>query len=244
MNLQAAAGQGPHSRLHLNPDLIPAGSPPWLAVTESTHTKEQTMQPIEFIGVRGGHGATTVALAAAVTLATGGPIRISTHDRRGMCAIVGIAYDGLPVPITEQLDLVPGEHDGDVIDAGTLERYFDDDPFDDRLAQRRQHASTALRIGVLRGPDYLGLRTLCEHAEVLLDGLVVVSEAGRALDARDVEHVSGRPVVAVVDHTPTLARMIDSGLFVQRVARLREFTQLRAWIAQIAVEEAPCAALS
>jgi len=248
MNMQTAAGQGPQCRLHLNPDLnrdlIPAGSPPLLQVTESTHTKEQTMQPIEFIGVRGGHGTTTVALAAAVTLATGGPTRVSTHDRRAMCAIVGIAHDGLPVPITEHLDLVPGEHDGDVIDAGTLERYLNEVPFDDVLAQRRQHASTALRIGVLRGPDYLGLRKLCEHAEAHLDGLVVVSEAGRALDARDVEHVSGRPVVAVVDHTPTLARTVDAGLFVQPVGRLREFVQLRAWITRIAVEEAPCAVVS
>ncbi len=202
------------------------------------------MQPIEFIGVRGGHGATTVALASAVTLASRGPTRISTHDRRSLCAIVGIAHDGLPVPFAEHLDLAPDEHDGDVIDAGTLERYFDEVPFDDELAQRRQSPSAGLRIGVLRGPDYLGLRTLCEHAEAHLDGLVVVSEAGRALEARDVEHVSGRPVLAVIDHTPVVARTIDAGLLEQRLGRLREFAQLRTWITQIAVEEAPCAALS
>jgi len=202
------------------------------------------MQPIEFIGVRGGHGTTTVALAAATTLANRGPTRISTHDRRALCAIVGIAHDGLPIPIAEHLDLAPGELDGDVIDAGTLEQYFDEDPFDDELARRHQSPSTGLRIGVLRGPDYLGLRTLCEHAEAHLDGLVVVGEAGRALEARDVEHVSGRPVLAVIDHTPVVARTIDAGLLVQRLGRLREFAQLRTWITQIAVEEAPCAVLS
>jgi len=201
------------------------------------------MQPIEFIGIRGGHGTTTVALATAATLATRGPTRISTHDRRALCAIVGIAHDGLPIPLAEDLDLAPGGYDGVVLDAGTLERYLDEDPFDDELAERRQSASAALRIGVLRGPDYLGVRTLCEHAEAL-DGLVVVSEAGRALDARDVEHVSGRPVVAVIDHTPVVARTIDAGLLMQRLARLREFAQLRTWITQIATEEAPCAALS
>ena len=42
------------------------------------------MQTIEFIGIRGGHGATAVALAAAATLATRGPTRISTHDRRAL----------------------------------------------------------------------------------------------------------------------------------------------------------------
>jgi hypothetical protein len=204
------------------------------------------MHPIEFIGIRGGHGATTVALAAAATLANRGPTRISvsTHDRGAMCAIVGIAHDGLPIPIAEHLDLAPDEFDGDVIDAGTLERYFDEEPFDDELAQRHQNAAEALRIGVLRGPDYLGLRTLCEHAEAPLDALVLLAEPGRALDARDVEHVAGRPVVAVIDHTPMVARTIDAGLLVHRLDRLREFTQLRTWITQIATEEAPCAAPS
>jgi hypothetical protein len=161
-----------------------------------------------------------------------------------MCAIVGIAHDGLPIPISEHLDLAPDEFDGDVIDAGTLERYFDEDPFDDELARRRQNAAESLRIGVLRGPDYLGLRTLCEHAEAPLDALVLLSEPGRALDARDVEHVSGRPVAAVIDHTPVVARTIDAGLLVHRLDRLREFTQLRTWITQIATEEAPCVAPS
>ena len=80
------------------------------------------MQPIEFIGIRGGHGTTTVALAAAATLATRGPIRISTHDRRALCAIVGIAHDGLPIPLAEYLDLAPDEHDGDVLDATQVQR--------------------------------------------------------------------------------------------------------------------------
>ena len=202
------------------------------------------MEPIEFIGIRGGHGATTVALAAAVTLAARGPTRISTSDRRGLCALVGIAHDGLPIPIAEHLDLALGEHEGDVIDCGTLEQYFDEEPFDDEVAAHRQGPSAGLRIGVLRGPDYLGLRTLCEHAEDALDGLVVISEPGRALEPRDVEHVSGRPVLAVVDHTPVVARTIDAGLLVHRLGRLREFAQLRTWITQAAAEEAPCAALS
>ncbi len=71
-----------------------------------------------------------------------------------------------------------------------------------------------------------------------------MAEAGRALDARDVEHVTGRPVMAVVDHTPVVARTIDAGLLMQRLDRISEFSQLRTWITQIATEEAPCAALS
>ena len=199
------------------------------------------MQRIEFIGVRGGHGTTTVALAAAATLATRGPTRLATHDRRSLCATAGIAHDGLPIPLAENLDLADGLN-GDVLDAGTLESYLDEVPFPDFCCVRRDSALAPLRIAVLRGPDYVGLRTLCGHPEAQIDGLVVVSEPGRALDARDVEHVSGRPVVAVIDHTPVVARTLDAGLFLSRLERLREFTQLRNWIAQIAPQEASCAA--
>ncbi len=197
------------------------------------------MQPIEFIGIRGGHGTTTVALTAAVTIAERGPTRLASHDRRALCALVGIAHDGLPIPLTQQLELAPGGADGDVIDAGTLDRNVTADHFDD---ETREGPPRALRIGVLRGPDYLGVRTLCDHAAARLDGLVVVSEPGRALDARDVEQTSGRPVVAVIDHTPSVACAIDAGMLVSRVARLREFAQLRSWITATALEEAPCAA--
>ncbi len=205
-------------------------------------TKEhQPMQPIEFIGIRGGHGTTTVALAAAVTLATRAPTRVATHDRRALCALVGIAHDGLPIPLTEHLELASGGIDGDVIDAGTLETNVDAAHSDEATWEG---PSGALRIGVLRGPDYLGVRTLCDHAAVRLDGLVVVSEAGRALDARDVEQNSGRPVVAVVDHTPSVACTIDAGMLMSRVGRLREFAQLRSWVIATALEEAPCASFS
>jgi hypothetical protein len=197
-------------------------------------TRRNTMQPIEFTGIRGGHGATTVALAAAATLATRGPTRIATHDRKALCATVGIAPDGLPLPLTDNLELAGPTEQADVIDAGTL----------NHTRCRRGHSQGGpepLRIGVLRGPDYLGLRTLCEHTGAPLGGLVVISEAGRALDARDVEQVSGYPVVAVVDHTPSVARIIDAGVFMHRHQRLREFTQLRYWLTPTTrTQETPC----
>ena len=60
------------------------------------------------------------------------------------------------------------------------------------------------------------------------------------LDARDVEHVTGRAVVAVVDHTTAVARAIDAGLLLSRCRVLREFAQLRDWVAQIVSQEASC----
>ncbi|MEI2699050.1 MAG: hypothetical protein V9E94_12145 [Microthrixaceae bacterium] len=219
--------------------LPPTGCSP---VTNFHHDKEQTMTTIEFIGVRGGHGTTTVALAAAATLAARGPTHISAHDRPAMCAHVGLAADGLPIPLADNLELAADDERGDVVDAGTLQSYLDEIPFEGEAPIGSQKASGCLRIGVLRGPDYLGVRTLCDHAEADLDGLVVISEPGRALDARDVEHVSGRAVVAVIDHTPVVARTVDAGLFMHRVHRLREFAQLREWITQIVAVETSCTA--
>jgi len=46
----------------------------------------------------------------------------------------------------------------------------------------------------------------------------------------------------VIDHTPVVARTLDAGLFLSRVDRLGEFTQLRTWIARHAAQEASCAA--
>ena len=185
------------------------------------------MQTIEFIGVRGGHGTTTVALVAAATLANRGPTGIAAHDPDAVCVAVGTTTGELPLPLANHLDLKFDGTDIDIVDAGTLEQYLDVGPFDDEPARAVQSSCERLRIGVLRGPDYVGLRTLCGHQEAQLDGIIVVAEAGRALDARDVEHV---------------ARAIDAGLLLSRCRVLREFAQLRDWVAQIVSQEAPCAA--
>lgn len=202
------------------------------------------MSAIEFIGIRGGHGTTTVALAAAATLAARGPTRLGAHDHRAVCAIAGIAHDGLPIPLGENLELAAEGQAADVIDAGTLEQHPDEHPDGEQRAEPCQSPPVGVRIGVLRGPDYLGIRTLCGHPEAVLDGLVLLSETGRALEPRDVEHVTGRPVLAVIEHTAVVARVIDAGLLLHRLARLREFTQLRTWITRTVSMEEPCAALS
>ncbi|MEZ5231277.1 MAG: hypothetical protein AB7W59_03515 [Acidimicrobiia bacterium] len=50
-------------------------------------------------------------------------------------------------------------------------------------------------------------------------GLVVVTEAGRALDAGDVAEVLGVPVVAEVAVDPAVARVVDAGLLLARPPR-------------------------
>lgn len=51
------------------------------------------------------------------------------------------------------------------------------------------------------------------------DGVVLVTEAGRALGVRDVEGVLGAPVVAVVPVDPAVARVVDAGLLLSRPPR-------------------------
>lgn len=53
-------------------------------------------------------------------------------------------------------------------------------------------------------------------------GVVLVAEAGRALDVDDVEQVIGAPVVARVGWEPAVARAVDAGLLATRLPRRLE----------------------
>ncbi len=189
------------------------------------------MDRIEFVGVRGGHGATTVALVAAATLATRGPSTISAMDPVALAAVAGASSGDLPTHLTEGLILVADRSGAGVVDAGTLRPCVDGSGPARSGEPGVAEESGLLRVAVLRGPDYLGVRTLAGVEGRAVDGVVVVAEPGRALDSHDVEHVCGLPVVAVVDHTPNVARAVDAGLLVQRCQRLREFDRLRSWLA-------------
>ncbi len=78
-------------------------------------------------------------------------------------------------------------------------------------------ASASASLLVLR-PCYLALRRALA-SPMRPTGLVVLSEPGRSLDARDVEEVLGIPVVAEVPVEPATARAVDAGLLVARLPR-------------------------
>lgn len=82
---------------------------------------------------------------------------------------------------------------------------------------------------VVRG-CYLALR----HASRLAhrpSGVILVSEPGRALGRRDVEAVSGGPVIAEVGWDPAIARTIDAGLLAGRIPpALREPLRSIPWL--------------
>ncbi|MGE0305538.1 MAG: hypothetical protein AB7N61_11640 [Acidimicrobiia bacterium] len=65
-------------------------------------------------------------------------------------------------------------------------------------------------------PCFLGLRRAA-RAPVVPDGVVVVNEGSRALGLDDIEAVTGVPIVAVIDHDPAIARLVDAGLLASRL---------------------------
>lgn len=73
---------------------------------------------------------------------------------------------------------------------------------------------------------YLSLR-LVTRLELHPDGIVVVREAGRALQDDDLAAVIGAPVVASIDIEPAVSRSVDAGLLLQRRPRpfLRSITK-------------------
>lgn len=65
-------------------------------------------------------------------------------------------------------------------------------------------------------PCYLSL-SRARAARVRADGVVVVRESGRVLEARAVGEVLGLPVVGVIEVDPSVARAVDAGTFARRV---------------------------
>lgn len=129
----------------------------------------------------------------------------------------------LRVPVNDSLHLVPlGNErivDGQwsrlaaalqsfpeaVVDAGTGAP-------DEAMRSAATHSLLVIR------PCFLALRRAVAMA-VRPTGVVLVSEPGRALSARDVEHALGVPVVAEVPVDPAIARAVDAGLLAARVPR-------------------------
>lgn len=65
-------------------------------------------------------------------------------------------------------------------------------------------------------PCYLALRRAVACG-VHPTGIVLLGEPGRALNARDVEHAVGAPVVAELHYDPAVARAVDAGLLASRL---------------------------
>jgi hypothetical protein len=80
------------------------------------------------------------------------------------------------------------------------------------LAERASHSLLVTRL------CYLALRRAV-LAPVRPTGVVVMTEAGRALRAGDIETTLGVPVVAEIGCDPAVARCVDAGLLATRLPR-------------------------
>lgn len=108
---------------------------------------------------------------------------------------------------------------GVVVDAGTVPgeasgSLVGREPF------AREMAASGRSVLVLR-PCYLAISRLVALAPDV-DGLVVVHEHDRALDARDVELLAGVPLLATVAIDPAVARAVDAGLLARRLPKALE----------------------
>ena len=83
-------------------------------------------------------------------------------------------------------------------------------------------AGAGVSLLVVR-PCYLALRRAV-RTRARADGVVLVVDAGRALDRRDVEQTLGLPVLCAVEADPAVARAVDAGLMATRLPRMLERT--------------------
>jgi len=186
---------------------------------------------ITVVGVRGGHGASTIAAALALFAAGSATTELVAHDVGASAALLGLPIERGEcgaIPVTEHLTLTmapTGAAAVTVHDAGRL--------------QDLRETPDGLLLGVLRGPCYLGLRTLVAEHGFRPDALVLVCETGRSLTRRDVTDVSGIEVVADVDVSAVVARSIDAGLLTSRLHRLRDLAALRTYATRLFANASP-----
>lgn len=129
--------------------------------------------------------------------------------------------DALRVTLADGLDLLPRGHqapagrwhelgghlagltDTVIVDAGTGAP----------PAGLRSHAD---RLLLVTRACYLAVRRAVDAREPI-DGIVLVEEPGRALDATDLEASLGAPVVSRVLLDPAVARAVDAGLLLSKL---------------------------
>lgn len=102
-----------------------------------------------------------------------------------------------------------------VVDAGSI---ADDQLVGPLDAVRRRCIATADRSLLVVRCCYLTLRRAA-RSSIRPDGVVVVTEPGRALTPADVESVLGVPVLAQLAVDAQVARVVDAGLLASRLGR-------------------------
>lgn len=189
----------------------------------------EAIRRITFVGVRAGHGTSTIASAAAMYWAERELVQLGGCSAGDLAALLGVTEPaaGGSVAVAAGLTLAAAvdadESTAVVVDAGACRS-------DAVVATTRRGEAV---LGVLRGPCYLGLQTLGRLDTTGWAGLVLVRESRRALDRRDVEDIGGIPVLAAVEVSPVVARVLDSGLALGRLGAMREFAELHVALGKL-----------
>ncbi len=105
-----------------------------------------------------------------------------------------------------------------VVDAGVLGPRGDPDGSGEGQELRWRLAAAADRSILVTRACYLALRRAVS-LPVRPSGVVLVSEAGRALTRSDCERAIGAPVLATVAIDPDIARAVDAGMLRTRVPK-------------------------
>ena len=170
-------------------------------------------------------GDTPSALGMSEPASEGVAEWLSAADHPGVEAL-----NNLILPVTAHLGVIPRGHNVIVPSQVNLDRLRD---LAEAIAQSTmptvvdagsglaaipiiEHATRSLLI--IR-PCYLALR----RASLLTtkpNGIIVITEPGRALGVHDVESVVGAPVLAEIPFDPAIARAVDAGLLAGRVPTL------------------------
>ncbi|HET7487962.1 MAG TPA: hypothetical protein VFJ85_08540 [Acidimicrobiales bacterium] len=174
----------------------------------------------ELIGARGGQGTTTVATTLALLAAAHRPVALAARRPEDVAALTAAPSGPLPVAVGPNLALVDdvaGHGEVAVRDLGHLGELEPGELAGPQPGTRRWL--------VVRGPCFVSLQRAIEQPW-RPDGVVLLAEPGRALDATDVTAVLDVPVVATVAVDPAVARSIDAGLLPVHVGRLGPLRQL------------------
>ena len=190
---------------------------------------------------KGGQGVTTTTAALGILTAHAGHRTLLVDTGHDLAAVLGIPDNtdqpGLaehvePASRTNLADITtPAAENLDIISRGTIPIVFSTHtygllvgglgPYDHIIVDTTDNAYAWTlhvdhRVLVTR-PCYLALRrsTITPRPS----HVVLINEPGRALDAKDIEAVTGVPVTATIPYETGIARTIDAGLLTTRLPR-------------------------
>lgn len=156
---------------------------------------------VGFISAKGGQGVTVTACSFAVTLSASHSVALIAGDDARSCF-------GLPHDDTRSYGVKPGLS----LFASEDQMRSSGETFDYIVLDGQPGEQTYL----VTRPCYIALRHAV-NSDLSYDGIIVIDEPGRALDERDVKNALGKPVVAVMQIDPAVARSVDAGLLQHRL---------------------------